>query len=137
MLESCIQVPRQGPQKTPHMFVGERSRALEMEQKPCTPVSLLAVFTHTPVWLLIISVLSQTLYGVTIQIPKNRMERFMVQSTSSQTVRVIASGDHRDHSGTEYMCLDSHTDEIIGGQNNDNGAVLYFVNVVPSNVLRM
>ena len=39
----------------------------------------------------------------------------------------LASGDHRDHAGTEYMCLDSHTGEIIGGQNNDDGAVLYFV----------
>ena len=39
----------------------------------------------------------------------------------------LASGDHVDASGTEYICLDSHPDVVIGGQNNDDENVLYFV----------
>ena len=39
----------------------------------------------------------------------------------------LVAGDHVDASGTEYICLDNHPDVIIGGHNNANGAVLYFV----------
>ena len=54
------------PRRGPHMFVGERSLALEMEQKPCTLATLLVFITHSPVRQRTISVLSLTLYGVTI-----------------------------------------------------------------------
>ena len=35
--------------------------------------------------------------------------------------------DRHDFHATEYVCLDLHPDTIVGGNNNDDGALFYFV----------
>ena len=39
----------------------------------------------------------------------------------------LVSGYDGDNSGSEYICLDSHADIIIGGHGNKNGVLLNFV----------